>query len=154
MRKMKLSLGKKLPLVFQTEAAECGLACLAMIAGYHGAQIDLPALRQRFSVSLRGATLSHIIRFAGALDLTGRPLRVELEDLAYLKTPCILHWKMDHFVVLRKVTRKYIFIHDPATGPAPHQLRRSKPLFHRRCLGTHAHKQLCRTRRTPPASSA
>jgi ATP-binding cassette subfamily B protein RaxB len=114
---MKFSLGKKLPLVFQTEAAECGLACLAMIAGYHGAQIDLPALRQRFSLSLRGATLAHIIRFAGALDLTGRPLRVELEDLAYLKTPCILHWKMDHFVVLRKVTRKYVFIHDPATGP-------------------------------------
>ena len=114
---MKFSLGKKLPLVFQTEAAECGLACLAMIAGYHGAQIDLPALRQRFSLSLRGATLAHIIRFAGALDLTGRPLRVELEDLAHLQTPCILHWKMDHFVVLRKVTRKYVFIHDPSSGP-------------------------------------
>lgn len=117
MRKMKFSLGKKLPQVFQTEAAECGLACLAMIAGYHGAQIDMPALRQRFSLSLRGATLAHIIRFAGALDLTGRPLRVELEDLAYLKTPCILHWKMDHFVVLKKVTRKYVYLHDPSTGP-------------------------------------
>lgn len=117
MRKMKFSLGKKLPQVFQTEAAECGLACLAMIAGYHGAQIDMPALRQRFSLSLRGATLAHIIRFAGALDLTGRPLRVELGDLAYLKTPCILHWKMDHFVVLKKVTRKYVYLHDPSTGP-------------------------------------
>src|SRR5579871_1173221 len=114
---MKLSLGKKLPLVYQTEAAECGLACLAMIAGYHGAQIDLPALRQRFSLSLRGATLAHIIRFAAALDLTGRPLRVELEDLAYLKAPCILHWKMEHFVVLKKVTRKYVYLHDPAVGP-------------------------------------
>ena len=104
-------------MVFQTEAAECGLACLAMIAGYHGAQIDLAALRQRFSVSLRGATLNHIIKFAAALDLTGRPLRVELEDLAWLKTPCILHWKMDHFVVLRKVTRKHIYLHDPSMGP-------------------------------------
>jgi ATP-binding cassette, subfamily B, bacterial CvaB/MchF/RaxB len=118
LRKIKLFPGKKLSQVFQTEAAECGLACIAMIAGYHGAQIDLPALRQRFSLSLRGATLAHIIRFAGALDLTGRPLRLEMEDLAYLKTPCILHWKMDHFVVLKKVTRKYIFIHDPATGPS------------------------------------
>src|SRR5262249_3999298 len=44
-------------------------------------------------------------------------LRLELEDLGYLKTPCILHWKMDHFVVLKKVTRKYIFLHDPAMGP-------------------------------------
>jgi len=104
-------------MVFQTEAAECGLACLAMIAGHHGLNVDLPALRQRFSLSLRGTTLNHIIRFAGVLDLTGRPLRVELEDLDCLKTPCILHWKMDHFVVLKKVTRKYVFLHDPSMGP-------------------------------------
>jgi ATP-binding cassette subfamily B protein RaxB len=114
---MKFSREQKLPMVFQTEAAECGLACLAMIAGYHGLNVDLPALRQRFSLSLRGTTLNHIIRFAGALDLTGRPLRVELEDLDCLKTPCILHWKMDHFVVLKKVTRKYVFLHDPSIGP-------------------------------------
>ncbi|HKD79199.1 MAG TPA: peptidase domain-containing ABC transporter [Candidatus Angelobacter sp.] len=114
---MKLTWTQKLPMVYQTEAAECGVACLAMIAGYHGAQIDMPALRQRFSVSLRGATLAHIIKFAGALDLAGRPLRVELEDLGYLKTPCILHWRMDHFVVLKKVTRKHIYLHDPSMGP-------------------------------------
>ena len=104
-------------MIYQTEAAECGLACLAMVAGYHGMQVDMAALRQRFSISLRGATLGHIIKFAGGLELTGRPLRLELEDLAYLTTPCILHWKMDHFVVLRKVTRKYVFLHDPAIGP-------------------------------------
>lgn len=104
-------------MVFQTEAAECGLACLAMIAGHHGLNVDMPALRQRFSLSLRGTTLNHIIRFAGALDLTGRPLRVELEDLDCLKTPCILHWKMDHFVVLKNVTRKYVYLHDPSMGP-------------------------------------
>jgi len=114
---MKFSREQKLPMVFQTEAAECGLACLAMIAGHHGLNVDLPALRQRFSLSLRGTTLNHIIRFAGVLDLTGRPLRVELEDLDCLKTPCILHWKMDHFVVLKKVTRKYVFLHDPSMGP-------------------------------------
>jgi ATP-binding cassette subfamily B protein RaxB len=114
---MKFSREQKLPMVFQTEAAECGLACLAMIAGHHGLNVDMPALRQRFSLSLRGTTLNHIIRFAGALELTGRPLRVELEDLDCLKTPCILHWKMDHFVVLKKVTRKYVYLHDPAMGP-------------------------------------
>jgi ATP-binding cassette subfamily B protein RaxB len=114
---MKFSWSQKLPMVYQTEGAECGLACLAMIAGYHGAQIDLPALRQRFTLSLRGATLANIIKFASALEFTGRPLRIELEDLGYLNTPCILHWKMDHFVVLKKVTRKHIYLHDPAMGP-------------------------------------
>jgi len=115
--KLRFSWGQKLPVVFQTEAAECGLACLAMVAGYHGARIDLPALRQRFSLSLRGTTLTHIIKFASHLDLTGRPVRVELEDLAYLNAPCILHWNMDHFVVLKKAGKKHIVVHDPAMGP-------------------------------------
>ena len=107
----------KLPMVFQTEAAECGVACLAMVAGYHGKHVDLLALRQRFSVSLRGATLAHIIRFASFLDFIARPLRLELEELPNLQTPCILHWNMDHFVVLKRANSKYVFIHDPALGP-------------------------------------
>jgi ATP-binding cassette subfamily B protein RaxB len=108
--------GHKLPMIFQTEAAECGLACLAMIAGYHGLETDLPALRRQFSISLRGANLAHLLRFAARLDLAGRPLRLELEDLEYLQTPCILHWDMNHFVVLKKATRKHIYLHDPALG--------------------------------------
>ena len=107
---------QKLPMIFQTEAAECGLACLTMVAHYHGKRLDLPALRQRFSVSLRGTTLAHLIRFAGLLDLTSRPLRIELEDLPYLKTPCILHWNMSHFVVLKEAKGRHIKIHDPALG--------------------------------------
>ena len=103
-------------MVFQTEAAECGLACLAMVAGYHGLRIDLPALRQRFSMSLRGATLAHLIRLADRLGFACRPLRLEMEDLPYLQTPCILHWDMTHFVVLKRATRKHVYLHDPARG--------------------------------------
>jgi ATP-binding cassette subfamily B protein RaxB len=105
-----------MPLIFQTAAAECGLACLAMVANYHGLRIDLASVRRRFSVSLRGTTLGHLLRFAGALDLAGRPLRIELEDVRYLKTPCILHWNMDHFVVLKRASRRCLEIHDPALG--------------------------------------
>lgn len=107
---------QKLPMVFQTEAAECGLACLAMVAGYFGHRSDLPSLRERFSISLRGTTLAHLLRFAERLELSGRPLRLELEDLPYLKTPCILHWDMNHFVVLKKATRKRVVVYDPALG--------------------------------------
>lgn len=106
----------RLPMIFQTEAAECGLACLAMVAGYHGLETDLPALRRQFSISLRGANLAHLLRFAARLELAGRALRLELEDLEYLQTPCILHWDMNHFVVLKKATRKHIYLHDPALG--------------------------------------
>jgi ATP-binding cassette, subfamily B, bacterial CvaB/MchF/RaxB len=106
----------RLPLIFQTAAAECGLACLAMVANHHGLRIDLATIRQRFCVSLRGTTLAHLLQFAGALGLSGRPLRIELEDLPSLETPCILHWDMEHFVVLRKATNRYIVVHDPALG--------------------------------------
>ncbi|HJU71807.1 MAG TPA: peptidase domain-containing ABC transporter [Paucimonas sp.] len=106
----------RLPLVLQTEAAECGLACLVMVAGHHGFRTDLPALRSRFSLSLKGANLAQLTRYADAMQLVSRPLRLEIEELPQLKTPCILHWDMSHFVVLKKADGKGIVIHDPAIG--------------------------------------
>lgn len=50
------------------------------------------------------------------LGLSSRGLRLELGDLNQLKLPCILHWGLDHFVVLKKVARKSVIIHDPARG--------------------------------------
>src|SRR6267142_803948 len=110
------NLRSPLPVILQTEATECGLACLTMVANFYGHHIGLVALRRRFPLSLRGATLAHIIRFADQLGMTSRPLRVELEDLAWLKTPCILHWDMSHFVVLRAAGRRHSVIHGPACG--------------------------------------
>lgn len=113
---LHFGLRRKLPLILQSEGAECGLACLAMVAGYHGHLIDLPALRQRFSISLKGVNLAHLMELASRLQMDGRPLRVELEHLAGLQTPCILHWDMNHFVVLKEVRRSTVIIHDPAFG--------------------------------------
>jgi ATP-binding cassette, subfamily B, bacterial CvaB/MchF/RaxB len=107
---------RRLPLTLQSEAAECGLACLAMVAGYHGHPVDLPALRRRFSLSQRGITLAQLLALASRLELEGRPLRVELEHLPGLQAPCILHWDMNHFVVLKEVRRSSIVIHDPSFG--------------------------------------
>ncbi|WP_042142737.1 MULTISPECIES: peptidase domain-containing ABC transporter [unclassified Pseudoalteromonas] len=107
---------KKLPLILQSEATECGLACLAMVAGYHGYQSDLLSMRQQFSLSLEGATLLDIMQFSEKLSLTSRPLRIELDDLEDLQTPCILHWDLNHFVVLKSANAKSIVIYDPASG--------------------------------------
>jgi len=102
--------------ILQTEAAECGLACLAMVANYHGHKIDLNTLRREYPISLKGATLQSLINTADKLQMASRPLRLDLEDLPNLKLPCILHWDMNHFVVLKKVTAKNITILDPAVG--------------------------------------
>ena len=81
-----------LPVFLQTEAAECGLASLGMIACYHGHRLDLAALRRRFTVSLKGATLAYLMQVAARLQLAPRPLRLELHELGQLRMPCVLHW--------------------------------------------------------------
>jgi ATP-binding cassette, subfamily B, bacterial CvaB/MchF/RaxB len=108
--------GRKLPLILQTEATECGLACLGMIAGYHKYRTDLRTLRGQFQISLKGVTLTHLIQIAGRMELATRPLKLELEDLNQLKLPCILHWDFNHFVVLKELNAKSVTIHDPTFG--------------------------------------
>ena len=106
----------RLPVVIQSEAAECGLACLAMIAGYYGLEIDLNSLRRRINISLRGVTLYDLVKHASNLGLSSRPVRVEIHGLGLLKCPAILHWNLNHFVVLRSVSKKRVVIHDPGQG--------------------------------------
>jgi ATP-binding cassette subfamily B protein RaxB len=112
----------RLPMVRQTEAAECGLACLAMVASYHGHRIDLNTLRRRHPVSLNGVTLRGLIQVAGQLDLACRALRLEPEHLRQLRLPAILHWDLNHFVVLKAVTTRGIVVHDPAAGERSYTL--------------------------------
>lgn len=107
---------RSLPMMLQTEAAECGLACLAMVASYHGHDVDLAGLRRKFSTSLKGATLARVMAMAGHLDFTCRPLKLDMGDLHQLKAPCLLHWDLNHFVVLKRVGKRRIVIHDPAYG--------------------------------------
>ena len=107
---------RRLPNMLQTQAAECGLACVGMVASYFGHDIDLVSLRRRFPPSLKGATLGDVMLMAHRLGLASRALRLELDELGKLRRPCILHWDMNHFVVLKSVSRGKITIHDPARG--------------------------------------
>ena len=67
---------RRVPMVLQAEAAECALACLAMVAAAHGHRSDLPTLRLRFSLSLKGATMADLVRMAGELRFNPRAVRV------------------------------------------------------------------------------
>lgn len=107
---------KTTPIVRQSETAECGLACLAMIASHHGHQTSLGNLRRRFSTTLRGMNMLHIIDIADKLGLTSRALKMPLDALQQIKLPAIIHWDLNHFVVLTKATPKGCTVHDPASG--------------------------------------
>lgn len=115
-RKLRFGFEKRLPVTLQAEAGECGLACLAMIAAYYGNQTSLPALRLQFAQSLKGTNARQLIDMGEGLGLQARALRLELHELTKLKTPCVLHWDMDHFVVLKSVRKHAVVIHDPAVG--------------------------------------
>ena len=102
--------------ILQAQSSECGLACLATLASFHGLYASLAELRTRFPTSLKGANLRDLMATAAAMGFAARPLRLEATELAELKLPCILHWNLNHFVVLSQVGRRTVQILDPAVG--------------------------------------
>jgi ATP-binding cassette subfamily B protein RaxB len=113
-----LGLGRRhrLPVMLAAEGAECGLACMAMISRFYGHNVDLNGLRQRFSLSLAGASLRSLMGIADQLGFSTRALRAEIGALGKVHLPAILHWDLNHFVVLKSINRKTATIHDPAFG--------------------------------------
>lgn len=107
---------KKVAVVLQSAATECGLACVAMVCGFHGMRVGLGDLRRRFPLSMKGARLSQIIQISQQLGLRARAVKVEPAQLARLKTPAILHWDFTHFVVLVGANSRNATIIDPASG--------------------------------------
>ena len=106
----------RVPVILQSEAPECGIACVAMVASFHGHRTDLSAMRLRLSPSLKGITLKHIAQIAETMGMTARGVQVPLASLGKLGLPAILHWDMNHFVVLTEVAGRKITVHDPARG--------------------------------------
>ncbi|MGN6363817.1 peptidase domain-containing ABC transporter [Asticcacaulis taihuensis] len=107
---------RRLPVVLSSESAECGLVCLTMIAQYHGHDVDLNGLRQKFAISMSGASLRGLMSIADELNFSSRALRAELGALDQIMLPAILHWDFNHYVVLKSVSRGRVVIHDPSRG--------------------------------------
>lgn len=119
---LSMGLRRRLPVILQTEAAECGLACLVMVMGYHGVITDLATLRARHAISLKGMTLNTLTKMAGDEKLGFRAVRLELPDLTQLRLPAILHWDLNHFVVLKSVKSDGVVVHDPNIGERRYSL--------------------------------
>ena len=107
---------RALPVLLQSEAMECGLICISMISAFYGKFLDTHQMRQTKPLSNRGMTLKDLAHLASELGFATRAVSLDINDVRQLQTPCVLHWKMDHFVVLRKSTARGFIIHDPAVG--------------------------------------
>ena len=116
LKELQFGFGRHVPIVLQSEAAECGLACLAMIMGYHGHPIDIATFRRQQGTSSQGCTLQELTAIAGRVGFNSRAVRLDLEDLDKLSLPCVLHWGMNHFVVLTAIKGRTVTLHDPSTG--------------------------------------
>lgn len=102
--------------VRQSESAECGLACMAMVCSHFGRKVSLREARLSYPNAARGMTLHGLVELGGRLGLDCRPLRVDMDQLKLLALPCILHWEFNHFVVLVDVGRRSATLLDPAIG--------------------------------------
>ena len=114
----RFGLGKRrqVPFVAASELNECGLACLAAISAFFDGEPGLAEIRQLAVSSGRGETLLELRNLAERIGLSARGVKVEIKSLAQLALPAILHWDMNHFVVLERVTTSGIVIMDPAAG--------------------------------------
>lgn len=115
-KRLNFKLRKSTPVILQSEAAECGIACLAMISGFYGLNIDLLNFRDRFGTPAQGVTLLSLSKIAERAGLQNRALSLDLNEMRQLKLPCVIHWGMNHYVVLTKVRKSSFVVHDPALG--------------------------------------
>jgi len=107
--------GKVTP-VLQGAYAECGVACVVMILKAHGVDTSLSKMAERWACGVRAITMRSLLEMLEAHGMVGRPLRAELSALDQVACPAILHWNFDHYVVLERVDRRFLYVVDPAIG--------------------------------------
>ncbi len=115
----RLMLGRvirRIPVVRQLAATDCGAACLAMVLGYNGKEVPLDELRRALGIGRDGATATALLNAGRSHGLRGRGVRVEMEGLPYLPQGAILYWEFRHFVVFERYTSKYVVVIDPGAG--------------------------------------
>lgn len=107
---------KKVPMVMQMEAVECGAASLSMILAYYGKWLPLEQVREACSVSRDGCSMKNILLAAKMYGLEPSAYKVSAEDLSGME-PAIIHWNFEHFVVFKGMRKGKAYLNDPGIGP-------------------------------------
>lgn len=108
---------KKTPTIIQMEAVECGAACLSILLAYHKKYVPLEEMRVACGVSMHGSNAADMIGAGKTFGLSGKGLRLSIEELDQIDTPLILFWGFNHFVVFEGFFRRGAWINDPSSGP-------------------------------------
>ncbi len=104
------------PFYKQLDSMDCGPTCLKMIAEYYGRNVEINVLRKKCCIDKSGVNLEGLVEASSFLGFHSEAWNLEIEDLKTSKFPVILHWNQNHFVVCYKISKKYVWIADPAVG--------------------------------------
>ena len=107
---------KRVPVILQMSAVECGAACLAMILTYHGRDTTLTECRDLLGTGRDGVTAQAIVKAARSLGLRVRAFSAPLDDFKSVPLPVIVHWNFNHFVVVERWSPGRVEIVDPGQG--------------------------------------
>lgn len=101
----------------QHDSMDCGPTCLRMVASFYGKNYSLQTLRDKCFITREGVSLLGISDAAESIGMRTKGVRITFEQLRNdVPLPCIVHWNQNHFVVVYKVSKKKVFIADPAVG--------------------------------------
>jgi ABC-type bacteriocin/lantibiotic exporter with double-glycine peptidase domain len=106
----------RVPVRMQSQTSDCGPACLAMVLAHHGVDVSVDQLRQETNAGRDGVSAKTLLTTARRYGIAGRGVRASLGDLRSLAPGSILFWNFSHFVVLERVTSRYLAVVDPAQG--------------------------------------
>jgi ATP-binding cassette, subfamily B, bacterial CvaB/MchF/RaxB len=107
---------RRIRALYQDTSSDCAYACLAMILDGFGTRVSVEVLKSRLAPGASGTGLPQLLKLAASFNLSGTAYRTEPDTLAAIPLPAILHWDMNHFVVLASVRRGRYEILDPARG--------------------------------------
>jgi ATP-binding cassette subfamily B protein len=100
----------------QLNVMDCGPTCLRMIANFYGRHYNVDTLRAITGFNKAGVNLLGISDAAEKIGFRSRGVKISIQQLSSIKSPCILHWNQNHFVVFLSFNRRFIKIADPAKG--------------------------------------
>jgi len=106
--------------VKQHDITDCGAACVSSIAAYYKLYVPLSKIRQYIGTEKEGTNILGILEGAQKLGFDAKGVKGNLESLDKIPIPAIAHvivdGRLQHFVVIYKITKKYIQIMDPGSG--------------------------------------
>jgi ATP-binding cassette subfamily B protein len=107
---------RRIPVLLQLSAVECGAACLAMILSYYGRKTSVAEVRNRCQVGRDGLSALDLVKAARSYGLRVRAISLQEDDLRLIAFPAIVHWEFNHFLIVERASSRWVEVVDPAQG--------------------------------------